>query len=242
MRLPYRQDNGARQKYHGHSRHSRGQKMKSLVIDSYESFIVRAYCKIRFQIINLRMLQEIEQYMPLKGRILDIGCGFGLFSLYFALMSKKRSLISFDLSKDRISMARRAARKLGLSKQTNFSAMNVHDYTFEQSVDAIIILDLLHHLPLEEADRVLTEAYEILSDNGVLLIKEVEGRPAWKALFTWLLDKLMDFNCPVNYYYKEELEAILTKLGFEVKIHEMMDILPYPHVFYICRKVSDQDL
>ena len=32
-------------------------------------------------------LDEIGQYLPRGGRILDFGCGFGLFSLYFALRS-----------------------------------------------------------------------------------------------------------------------------------------------------------
>ena len=33
---------------------------------------------------DLRFLEEIEQYLPDHGTILDLGCGFGLFSLYIA--------------------------------------------------------------------------------------------------------------------------------------------------------------
>jgi predicted RNA methylase len=50
--------------------------------------IIRLYCFVRFKIIHLRFLEEIEQYLPNEGDILDLGCGFGLFALYIASASQ----------------------------------------------------------------------------------------------------------------------------------------------------------
>lgn len=184
------------------------------------------------------MLEEIEQYMPRKGTILDLGCGFGLFSHYFALCSKARRMLSLDLNGRRITLAKEAARRLGTDRQTNFRAMNVLDYPFDRPVDGIVMLDLVHHLPKGRADEILTHCYRILATGGVLLIKDVEDRPLWKMAFTWILDKAMDYRTPVNYYDRDRLIALLRERGFEVHSHQMLDILPYPHVFFICRKTS----
>jgi 2-polyprenyl-3-methyl-5-hydroxy-6-metoxy-1,4-benzoquinol methylase len=54
------------------------------VISAYDDLIVRTCRWCRFLIIRKRFLDEIGQYLPADGTILDIGCGFGLFSLYCA--------------------------------------------------------------------------------------------------------------------------------------------------------------
>jgi hypothetical protein len=46
----------------------------------------------------------------------------------------------------------------------------------------------------------------------------------------------MGFRNPVRYWAAEELQALLTDIGFGVHRHAMVDYLPYPHVIYICRR------
>ncbi|MCH8242282.1 MAG: hypothetical protein IH897_06695 [Planctomycetes bacterium] len=57
--------------------------IKKRIIGSYHNLIIKTFCYIRFLIMNMRILEEIEQYLPKTGRALDVGSGFGLFSLYF---------------------------------------------------------------------------------------------------------------------------------------------------------------
>jgi len=147
-------------------------------------------------------------------------------------------MVSIDLNQKRIAMAKRSAKILGNEDRTNFSSMNVLDYEFNQNVKAIVMLDIIHHLPKGKAEGILEHCYKVLDEGGVLLIKDVEARPRWKAFFTWVLDKLMDYKTPVNYYEKDVLLAELKKLGFRTYVHQMLDILPYPHVFYICWKAK----
>src|SRR5258706_6556805 len=84
------------------------------VIRAYDDPIVRAYCWGRFWILRQRFLDEIGQYLPARGRVLDLGCGFGLFSLYYASAHPALTVEGFDLNPRRIEMARAAARRLGL--------------------------------------------------------------------------------------------------------------------------------
>ena len=72
------------------------------VIRAYDDPIVRAYCWIRFWILRQRFLDEIGQYLPPSGPVLDIGCGFGLFSLYYAATGPARFVRGIDLNARRL--------------------------------------------------------------------------------------------------------------------------------------------
>jgi len=54
------------------------------IIRAYDSLLVRAYCVVRFQIINLNMLHILSLCLRGRTRVLEVGCGFGLFGCYFA--------------------------------------------------------------------------------------------------------------------------------------------------------------
>src|SRR5437016_13877603 len=84
------------------------------IIRAYDDPIVRAYCWARFGILRQRFLDEIGQYLPEEGPVLDIGCGFGLFSLYYAASGPRRFVRGLDRSPRRIALARRSASRLGL--------------------------------------------------------------------------------------------------------------------------------
>ena len=77
------------------------------IVRAYDDPLVRAYCWARFWILRQRFLDEIGQYLPESGCVLDIGCGFGLFSLYYAATGPGRFVRGVDLSARRIAQARR---------------------------------------------------------------------------------------------------------------------------------------
>ena len=203
---------------------------------AYSSWVVRVYCYIRFLIMNMRILEEIEQYLPKDGRILDVGCGFGLFSLYFVSCSEKRTVQSFDRSSGRIQQAQESAARLGLTERVQFEVCDVLNYEFKDEVDAVVMLDLLHHIPAGVVPKLIGHIYDTMSEQGTVAIKEVMSKPWWKMAFTWILDKAMDPRASVNYYSKEQMIEMLEAHGFDVKCHQLLDILPYPHILYICRK------
>lgn len=68
--------------------------IKKRIIGSYTGWVVRVYCYVRFLIMNVRIMEEIEQYLHKNGRVLEVGCGFGLFSLNFASCEEGRTIQS----------------------------------------------------------------------------------------------------------------------------------------------------
>jgi Methyltransferase domain len=82
----------------------------------------------------------------------------------------------------------------------------------------------------------LRRLHACLAPRGVLIVKDVDTRPAPKRWFTWTLDKVMAPRTPVRYWSGDELDAALRAAGFEVRRHAMLDFLPYPHVIYIATR------
>src|SRR2546427_10785680 len=85
------------------------------VVAAYDDPVTRAYSRARFLILRQRFLDEIGQYLPETGTVLDIGCGFGLFSLYYAQLRPAARFRGLDLNPRRIAIATKAARRLGLA-------------------------------------------------------------------------------------------------------------------------------
>ena len=205
------------------------------VISAYEDRIVRGYCWGRFWILRQRFLDEIGQYLPERGRGLDLGCGFGLFSLYYASVHPGLRLEGLDRNPRRIAMARAAAGKLGLSN-VRYEVGDVMDFRGGESFDAAYMLDIVHHIPEAAVRPLLEQVAKILPPGGRLLIKDVDRRPFYKRWFTHALDKVMDPGTAVRYWDAEELGRLLQDVGFTVHRHLMVDILPYPHILYVCER------
>jgi cyclopropane fatty-acyl-phospholipid synthase-like methyltransferase len=203
------------------------------VIRAYDDWVVRAYCWGRFGILRQRFLDEIGQYLPARGHVLDVGSGFGLFSLYYARVRPGLTLWGVDVNARRVALARRAAARLDLGERTRYEVGDARDFRGGRLWDAAYMLDIVHHIP-EEAVRPLVEQLaKVLPPGGRLLVKDVERRPAWKRWFTHALDKAMDPRAPVRYWAAEELQPLLEEAGFRVYRHLLVDVLPYPHVLYI---------
>jgi ubiquinone/menaquinone biosynthesis C-methylase UbiE len=205
------------------------------VIDAYDAPIVRAYCRGRFLILRQRFLTEIGQYFPERGRVLDIGCGFGLFSLYYALRNPELEFLGVDLNARRIEMAQKAATQLGIAN-ARYEVGDARTLIPDSSLDGAYMMDIIHHIPRAAVEPLLSRLHASLKPGARLIIKDVNTKPTYQRWFTWWLDKAMDPQAEVDYWHSTELRELLRELGFEVFVHAMVDILPYPHMIYACTK------
>jgi len=208
------------------------------IIKSYHDPIIKTYSLIRFTILHGPFLEELDQWLPEEGRVLDLGSGFGLFSLYFATTNPRRQIVGVELSAKRVELARRSAERLKL-QNVEYHEANVLDWKPEGRFDAIYMLDVIHHLPHDQVPAFLERLASLLEPGGTLLVKDVSNTPRYKMLFTLALDRLMVGRQPIRYWSPSDLTALLRRLGFDVKRHLMKDVLPYPHILYICRRRAD---
>jgi SAM-dependent methyltransferase len=205
------------------------------IIRAYDSLIVRLYCLLRFRIIRGRFLEEISQFLPTEGNVFEVGCGFGLFGLYFARVSPRLVIRGVDVDEQRILLAQRARRRLGLGNIA-LAVGDARTVRLPDGLDACYVLDLLHHLPRDAACSLIAHAYEQLGPGGVFIVKDVDTRPRYKMAFTWLLDVLMTRGERPQYWSVADMTDALRTPGFDVIRYAMVDVLPYPHELYVCTK------
>jgi 2-polyprenyl-3-methyl-5-hydroxy-6-metoxy-1,4-benzoquinol methylase len=210
--------------------------LRERIVLAYNNPIIRWYSRIRFHIINVNFLETLEQHLSPAARVLDIGCGFGLFAMYYALNAPDRRITGFDLSEPRIQEATQVAAKLGLTN-VRFSRQDATTYQFTQQFDAVITLDLLHHVGPEVAERLIEQSYQALTLGGILLVKDVNTSPLLKLWFTYALDKLMMPRSHVHYRSALAWKAVIQRAGFaNVWWYPLNDYLPYPHVLLVAQK------
>jgi SAM-dependent methyltransferase len=192
--------------------------------------VERAYAEIRFSIFRPKLLSVMDLLLPDEGRILDVGCGFGLFAAYFGQTSPRRAIVGVDPDARRVALASRVASRLELGSH-EFHVGDVRDASLEGPFAAAYVLDVMHHIPASDQRAVLERLRDLLVPGGVLLIKDITTEPRFELLFTEVLDRLMvGMHEELAYRHHKEWGAMLAELGFKVRIVRVPDVLPYPHI------------
>jgi 2-polyprenyl-6-hydroxyphenyl methylase/3-demethylubiquinone-9 3-methyltransferase len=184
-------------------------------------------------------MAAIERRVPLEGRILDMGCGHGLFSAVMSLSSPGRSILGVDPSQAKIEVATKLSAKL--HNVTFFQGL-AQDVT-ETGFDAVTILDVLYLLPVEEKIRVLSRCHEVLAPGGRLILKTNDTHPAWKFRWAWFQEVLMTkvgltMSDHALYFVScAQTVSMLRQVGFhEIQVVHLPTVLPYPHTLFSCTR------
>jgi SAM-dependent methyltransferase len=106
-----------------------------------------------------------RSHIPDKGVLLDAGCGSGQTMSWFLGLHPGWTTIGLDVATDGLQAAR-----ADLMPVCCASAMNLP--LADTSVDLVISLDVLQHLPLDGGDATaLAEFFRVLRPGGTLLLR-----------------------------------------------------------------------
>lgn len=200
--------------------------------------VERVYANIRFSILRPKLLSVMDLLLPDEGRILDIGCGFGLFAAYFGQTQPARRIVGVDPDAERIKTARRVSDAVGLT-HNEFIAGDAREVTPEGLFSGAYVLDVMHHIPEKDQLSMLKSLRDVLAPRGVLVIKDITTEPTFGLEFTRLLDRVMvGWNEPLAYRHHREWGDMLASLGFHVRMVRVPDVLPYPHVVIAATKTD----
>ena len=199
------------------------------------SFMLRAYLRIKLKICPLIMLEE---YFPKGGTIVDLGCGNGLFPNILSLGSLERRIIGLDLDEKKIKVANQTK---SLDSHITYQLGDIVEAEYPRG-DVLTLVDVLYLIPYDKEELVLKKCYQSLSEDGTLIIKEMDTQPRWKYTYNLFQEtlavKLIRFTLGERFFFrsKEDYLEILSKIGFSVKPIHLHSGYWYPHIAFICTK------
>lgn len=214
------------------------------VFDLYagEPLRVRAHVRVRWRTCPF---PAVAAHVPEAGRILDLGCGHGVFSAYLALQSDRRQVLGTDVARDKIRAARAAAGAAAARGRTNL-AFALADADVESLPEgpweAIVVLDVLYLLEPERQELLLARCARALAPGGLLLVKEVADRPRWKAAWNRLQETLsvrvlrITSGGKLWFLPPAQHAGWLVERGLEVAEHPLDEGFFHPHHLIVARR------
>ena len=189
-----------------------------------------ARCYVAARLLTAPMI-AVARHVPAEGEVLDVGCGWGIFAHVLHLTGPGRRVLGVDVSEKRVARARRSAAGLaGLAfevcKPGSLPALRV---------PVVAVFDVLHHMTRPEQEQLLLQAREAMAPGGLLLVKDLDERPAWKHVYHYTQDRIVHGLAPVFLRTREGMTALLESLHLDVQTVPLGRFRPYPHVLYLCR-------
>jgi ubiquinone/menaquinone biosynthesis C-methylase UbiE len=111
-----------------------------------------------------------------KGRVLDVGCGFGATHLVLAERFDEAEFVGIDLSDPLLELAREAAEAGGVGKRVRFESADVQRMPYDDDTFDVVLNANMVHL-VEDPIQMLNEIERVLVPGGTLFIADL--RRSW---------------------------------------------------------------
>lgn len=177
---------------------------------------------------------KLDKMVPKVGTVVDIGCGNGGLTNYLALKSSKRNLMGVDLSKERISLAIESVKN---RKNIKFIFGDATKISLPK-VDCYIMVDVLHHIPFPDQEKLLEFLSKSLNKDSVLIIKDVDPSDKIPFLFGHIIEKLLYPKEIIYTRSKKEWIKLLNDLGLRVIVEDGVFYFPDSTKIFIAKVKS----
>lgn len=165
----------------------------------------------------------LEALNPHSGeKILDIGCGVGIFTFH----SAKLKALSFgiDYSKKSIEMAQVLCERYGVGQNSKFVIADATRLPFKaSSFEKIVTADFIEHITSEGKDMLLEEIQRVLKPEGICVIFTPSSiREKLSEVYWEFRHLLFGGKIPVNELHfglisRSHFESLLKKHKFDFK-------------------------
>ena len=165
--------------------------------------------------------RAVARQLKGAGRVLDIGCGPGTFIGNYL---DGVECLGIDFSQPQIDYANRRYA----TARHRFSTETLN--RLDQRFDAITMIEVIEHLPPEEAHRLLADARRLLSQEGRLVVTTPNYRSLW-PLIEWGVNRVSRVGYErqhINKYVRERLAAELGGAGYrQVTVGTAVGLAPF---------------
>jgi len=110
----------------------------------------------------------VDSLVPLKGDVVDLGCGYGIMSNVLARKSMDRRVVGVDYDERKIAVAQRTFIE---TSNASFECADIVSWICPAS-DAIVLIDVLHYWPEDVQRRIIASAAGALRPGGTLVFRD----------------------------------------------------------------------
>jgi len=193
------------------------ERYKEETINSYNRN-AKEFSKQFQELTDVKRRYEFQRFISLLSgkEILDLGCGSGDHSDYFA--NQGLNVTCIDISDEMI--------KLCKEKNLNAFVMDIENIEFQDnSFDGIWTVTSLLHIPKSKLSAVIDKLHKLIRDKGILYVCVKEGKGEGM-----IKDKELETQRFFSFWEKDELlklfekkfsliESGKTKLGYTTFLH-----------------------
>jgi len=193
----------------------------------------RAFVAARIVVAPLAVLDE--EVRPLRGHMLSLGCGVAIVERYLAETNPRLEIEGLDIDPRKVDLIRTTASR---SPRVRLRLADVEQLDEPPVYDAVLVCDLLHHLPAEEHRRLAAAVERCLRPGGVCLVKDLDRLPRWKYWWNRFHDWIVAGPEPITCRSPEETARLFAEPGLDPERVERTDhpLTPYAHYVVRLRK------
>jgi SAM-dependent methyltransferase len=179
------------------------------------------------------MFPRLASFLRSPRYIIDIGCGYGIPSVWLLSLFPQAKVFGFDPDRRRVTVANRAFGDRGaatVGKAPNLPAVS------PGQVDTALMLDMIHLISDDELRFTLLQLYDKIVPEGKLILRTTipsRKRVPWLRRIEECRLKALHFTS--HFRSSEEVTTLLSEAGFMVEIKEPT-ALGREETWFICKR------
>lgn len=171
-----------------------------------------------FDIYVLIAKDLLKSFNIKKGKVLDVGCGYGGLIKQLAFFRKNLAFVGIDISKSMLKLGREYLRKV----KAKLLFMFAEKLSFKnEEFDLVLCKDTFHHF--QNAVKVLKEMYRVTKKGGHIYITDLRRDSSKKVVYQTIqrCAELNEVNAQQYIdslrasYTISEMRKLLKKIGIE---------------------------
>jgi SAM-dependent methyltransferase len=181
--------------------------------------------------------ESLFRHVPQGSKVLDIGCGGGLFLNLMAGVGMEFVGVGFDVSQPAIDMANAAAKQVAMSNSKatlSFHRIDLGRDWPAGKFDVLTCIDVLHHVPAA-SQRDFVRRLASATCAKKLIFKDVSPVPLWMGLASFLHDLALSRQW-ITMRHEDRIREWLIEEGLTVTECRRLDTLWYSHYLIVGEK------
>ena len=182
--------------------------------------------------------QTLLEQVPSGARVLDVGCGAGLFLGVLAATHRISGGLGVDTSAPAIRLAQAMTARLPDDHGVSFRCLDATEPWPEGDFDLVSLVDVLHHVPPSEQRALFAQASARVVVGKFFLYKDMAERPRWRAA----ANRLHDLVVARQWIHYASLDNVMEwgyGHGLVVKARQVIDMLWYRHELVLFQRPEE---